>query len=422
MAAPVVAAWLVTLPTLAKIGAARARSEREGVGEVGALVDEARRSRRPRRRATTTVRRRARTTSAGSRAAGDASSMAGIQRPREGASTPPGRSRRSAPRGPMAPPRHAPRPLVVSRLAGCPEPLDPTTDLPPLPAACALTPRAPARCLRVAELDARLAARGDAARRRGDGSPGSPSDRLHDARAVSPATTTTTADSAPCANSASKRLARRGVLLSPRVRFTAPTASPVAASRAAPRLARQTSSHLRARSVLPLDGARRSGSSRAIATPPSLVGMAQSSGRRAASAARPCRHGPPRHLPTEDVTDTRDRSASSADDGERPRALGRRARGLPARAAAPAALVGLQEHVAEVLMWQGKLEESRLMARRPRRAHGRPGVRQRAAGIAERQRKPDDRGASSRRPREGYEARLRILPKTTAGTRSSSSW
>ena len=34
MAAPVVAAWLVTLPTLTKIGAARARAEREGVGGV----------------------------------------------------------------------------------------------------------------------------------------------------------------------------------------------------------------------------------------------------------------------------------------------------------------------------------------------------------------------------------------------------
>ncbi|MFO0606809.1 MAG: tetratricopeptide repeat protein [Polyangiales bacterium] len=74
-----------------------------------------------------------------------------------------------------------------------------------------------------------------------------------------------------------------------------------------------------------------------------------------------------------------------------------------------------QEHVAEVLMWQGKLEESRLMYEDLVARTGDPEFVNALAEIAERQRKPDDARRFIAQAREGYEARLRILPEATAG-------
>lgn len=74
-----------------------------------------------------------------------------------------------------------------------------------------------------------------------------------------------------------------------------------------------------------------------------------------------------------------------------------------------------QEHVAEVLMWQGKLEESRLMYEDLVARTGDPEFVNALAEIAERQGKADDARRFIEQARAGYEERLRVLPEATAG-------
>lgn len=74
-----------------------------------------------------------------------------------------------------------------------------------------------------------------------------------------------------------------------------------------------------------------------------------------------------------------------------------------------------QEHVAEVLMWQGKLEESRLMYEDLVARTGDPEFMSCLAEIAERQGNPDEARRQVERARAGYEERLRLLPEATAG-------
>ena len=264
--------------------------------------------------------------------------------------------------------RHAPRPSSSSRAPRrLPEPLVQRPAALP-PAACALTP-ARARSCAEGRRDSTRASppRRDAARRRGDAAHLGVRqiDCMTRAR-LAPATTTTTADSAPCANSASKRLARRGLLLRRRPAFSS-TACRVTSRRPrrislprAPPTGGRPSSTCAPRSFHsrpPRRGATALRKPSRATAPPPLVRDGPSSGRRATSAARSPSIDRPASAPPRRTSRCAAwvylvRGTMENDRGP----LGRRARAAFPRAAAPAALVGLQEHVAEVLMWQGKLE------------------------------------------------------------------
>jgi tetratricopeptide (TPR) repeat protein len=73
------------------------------------------------------------------------------------------------------------------------------------------------------------------------------------------------------------------------------------------------------------------------------------------------------------------------------------------------------EHIAEVLLWQGKLDESRLLYEDLVARTDDPEFVNALAEIAERQGRRDDAARYVARARAGYEERLRLLPEATAG-------